>query len=552
MIASLAPADSPAQLHDGRFVQRCKTLGLALVLSDREGRILGSDLPPDVPLVEAALDSDFFHRELADRAPDWKDQQAPACEAFWPGFWVIPIPLEVRRKRIGYRLVLALTAEVLRSRELSRICEQAGHDAEAMKARLRAHAFNSEQEVHRHARMLSWMARDLTRCERSDHEIEELSQQLSSTYEEISLLYSCSADLSVGRDPQYLLLDVCQKLQQVLGLQWLALQVTDTDPRLSQLQGELLLTGDVNADRATMQSLAHALVSRFAKADTTIVDDTASLEIPTLRALTGRALIVPLVRQGHMLGLLFGPQKVDGAEFTTVESKLADSLGHNIRIFLENTALYEDVHAMFMGTLRSLVSAIDAKDTYTRGHSERVAHLSRQLAQAAGLDEQLIERIYLSAMVHDVGKIGVPESVLCKPGKLTREEFGIIKTHPTIGARILGDIRQMRDLIPGVLHHHERYDGGGYPDGLSAEQIPYFGRLIALADSFDAMSSTRTYRPALSLEKTLSEIRENAGTQFDPDLAHTFVTLDFTEYHRLVAEHQERISPFAQVLKNTA
>jgi HD-GYP domain-containing protein (c-di-GMP phosphodiesterase class II) len=193
---------------------------------------------------------------------------------------------------------------------------------------------------------------------------------------------------------------------------------------------------------------------------------------------------------------------------------------------------------MFLGTLEALTASIDAKDRYTCGHSRRVAHLTQQLAEAIGLDEHTVSRCHIAGLVHDVGKIGVPEAVLLKPGKLTAEEYGWIRKHPEMGFRILKDIPQLNDILPGVLYHHERWDGRGYPQGLSGEQIPLLARLIGLADSFDAMSSTRTYRSALSRGQVLEEIARCRGSQFDPDLAATFVHLDFSEFDRLVREHQ--------------
>jgi len=141
--------------------------------------------------------------------------------------------------------------------------------------------------------------------------------------------------------------------------------------------------------------------------------------------------------------------------------------------------------------------------------------------------------------VHDVGKIGVPESTLCKAGRLTDVEFEQIKLHPQIGHDILKDIPQFADVLPGVLYHHERYDGKGYPAGLKGDDIPLIARIIGLADSFDAMSSTRTYRSAMDREKVMQEIADCAGVQFDPRLAEVFHTIDFTIYDRLVIKHHE-------------
>jgi HD-GYP domain-containing protein (c-di-GMP phosphodiesterase class II) len=165
-----------------------------------------------------------------------------------------------------------------------------------------------------------------------------------------------------------------------------------------------------------------------------------------------------------------------------------------------------------------------------------VAHLSCRLAAALGLDEHSAERVRIAGLVHDVGKIGVPEAVLCKTGRLTDEEFALIKTHPEIGHRILKDIPHFDDVLPGVLRHHERWDGKGYPGGLAGEAIPLVARILALADTFDAMSSTRSYRPALPREKVLEDFRRCAGTQFDPALVERFLTLDFVEFDRMVAE----------------
>jgi putative nucleotidyltransferase with HDIG domain len=190
---------------------------------------------------------------------------------------------------------------------------------------------------------------------------------------------------------------------------------------------------------------------------------------------------------------------------------------------------------------------VDAKDAYTCGHSERVAMLSRLLAERAGLAEPAIERVYMGGLLHDVGKIGVPESVLQKTGRLTPEEFEQMKKHPEIGARILTDIKQIRDIIPGVLRHHERYDGRGYPGGLAGEDIPLMGRIICLADGFDAMTSNRTYRRALPLEVALMEIRRCSGTQFDPRLAQAFLEIDAGRLRDLLRNHQDQNNKLAEL-----
>jgi putative nucleotidyltransferase with HDIG domain len=184
---------------------------------------------------------------------------------------------------------------------------------------------------------------------------------------------------------------------------------------------------------------------------------------------------------------------------------------------------------MLSGTVVALVRAIDAKDAHTRGHSERVARLARLLAQAAELGADLAERAYLCGLVHDIGKIGVPEAILAKAGRLDDAERDAIREHPEIGHRILRQIPQLREVLPGVLDHHERWDGTGYPNACSGGTISLLGRVIAIADSVDAMTSSRVYRPACTIDQARLEVARCAGTHFDPDLARAFLAIPVDE-----------------------
>lgn len=171
--------------------------------------------------------------------------------------------------------------------------------------------------------------------------------------------------------------------------------------------------------------------------------------------------------------------------------------------------------AQFIETTEALANAIDAKDKYTSGHSKRVADLSKKIAKEAGLSEEECDHVYFAALLHDVGKIGVRDDVINKPGKLTDEEFENIKLHPVLGNQILSSIRQSPYLSEGAHYHHERYDGKGYPEGLKGDAIPVIARIIAVADAYDAMTSTRSYRGALSKEDVRNEILNGMGKQFD-------------------------------------
>ena len=181
--------------------------------------------------------------------------------------------------------------------------------------------------------------------------------------------------------------------------------------------------------------------------------------------------------------------------------------------------------SLSLHVVQTLAEAIDAKDTYTNGHSGRVAQYARLIAGRYGYPSGRQDEIYMIGLLHDAGKIGVPDAVISKPGKLTEEEFSQIKSHPVMGERILKQIKEMPQLAVGARWHHERYDGSGYPDGLSGAEIPEEARIVAVADAYDAMTSRRSYRDILSQEKVVSELQEGRGSQFDPEFADVMLEM---------------------------
>ncbi len=540
----------------GELVRRCTQLGFTVVTVDTGGSIravAAAGKPDRLDLNRLVSRSALFGRSLSLAVRQWQGRDDVEPTMLWPGCWIVPLPWRLRRRCLGYRVALLLTPALPASEQFVQVLGEAGLDRDAALAQCASQPLPDEPQVHRIAHLLRWMNQDVEHQQGHDLEIDTLSQQLSETYEELSLVYKLSAGMTVTQEPKAFLRDAMDELQQVVGLHWIALQLNETDDRLGAMRGELFIAGQIPCTRARISTIARQLMIRCGNDQCSrIIEDVSQLGIDALTGLARHMLLVPLVREERLLGFIVGADKINDGELCSVDSKLITSLGQSIGIFLENAMLYEDVQDMFMGTLRSLVNAIDAKDTYTCGHSERVAWLGRSLAEAAGLDSYTVERLHLAGLLHDVGKIGVPEAVLTKPGRLTDREFAIIKTHPRIGGRILQGIRQMQDLIPGVLYHHERYDGKGYPDGLAGDNIPLFGRVLCLADSFDAMSSTRTYREALPLNAVLDEIHRCAGSQFDPHLAEVFVDLDFAEYHQMVLKHQQRQSLLGRELREEA
>ncbi len=239
-------------------------------------------------------------------------------------------------------------------------------------------------------------------------------------------------------------------------------------------------------------------------------------------------LAVPLIVRNQTIGILYLYNKQTSkispfAEFTAEELRMISSFSHQVGIAIENHRLYSDIHDIFLDYIKSIAAALDTRDAYTHGHSRRVAEFSIGIGKELGLSEGELEFLELSATIHDIGKIGIGESVLNKPGKLTDEEFLIIKSHVVKGSKILEPMSRLRALMPGVRHHHERYDGKGYPDGLKGDEIHLVARIISVADTYDAMTSSRVYRKGLPKEVAFKEIEKGAGTQFDPKLALAFV-----------------------------
>lgn len=202
---------------------------------------------------------------------------------------------------------------------------------------------------------------------------------------------------------------------------------------------------------------------------------------------------------------------------------------------------YEKLEKAYMESIETLRQTVEAKDVYTRGHSDRVSAFSVLIGEKLGLSENDIRILRIGGLFHDIGKIGVPDNILLKDAKLTDDEYSQIKNHPSIGAHILSNASIFADMIPIVMHHHEKYDGSGYPSKLKGEEIPYLARIAAVADTFDAMTSVRPYRNALPIEIVKEEFRRCAGTQFDPEIANVFLSLLENEFDK-IKEIQEKFS----------
>jgi HD-GYP domain-containing protein (c-di-GMP phosphodiesterase class II)/pSer/pThr/pTyr-binding forkhead associated (FHA) protein len=238
-------------------------------------------------------------------------------------------------------------------------------------------------------------------------------------------------------------------------------------------------------------------------------------------------MCVPLRTTDEILGALYVDSLSGAGRFSEADLELLSAIGNQAGVALHRVRLLNELERLLLDTIRAIAATIDAKDGYTHRHSERVAMLARRLGQELQLSGEALATVELSGLLHDVGKIAVPDAILNKAGRLTAEEFEEMKKHPGHGARILANIQNASILavLPGVKSHHEKWDGTGYPDGLQGEAIPLLARLLGVADVFDALTSARAYRAALPAQKAVDIIKEGAGTHFETSLAELVVRL---------------------------
>lgn len=234
-----------------------------------------------------------------------------------------------------------------------------------------------------------------------------------------------------------------------------------------------------------------------------------------------RVLIIPLIIKTKQLGTLVARNREK--IFTREDEQLLHILAPQIAIAFENATLHSQLKKNFYDTVEALVEAVEKKDRYTGGHTKRVVHYSVLISKHLHLSEEELERVKLGALLHDVGKIGVEDKILKKDSPLEPCEWEVMQEHPQMGYEIMSRVEGLKDVIAGMRYHHERYDGLGYPEGLKGEEIPLVARIIAVADTYDAMVSTRPYRKGLPTEKAFAEIVKYSGTQFDPKVVDAFV-----------------------------
>jgi HD-GYP domain-containing protein (c-di-GMP phosphodiesterase class II) len=402
--------------------------------------------------------------------------------------------------------------------------------------------------------MLRLVAQNQQTTLRTEEQIETVGVELSRVYEELVLLHKISTNMRVTESDTNFLQLACDSLTDIIVVEGIAVlleRCVEGDRRFVVAAGSGLIDIDDHMAMALHSRLCDEMHQGQEALLDSEVDGPFRYEWP---ASVRNLIAVPLCAKEKaepgstrhakggvsIIGLMVAVNRIDKADFDSTDVKLFTSVASGCAVFIENGRLFNDLKELFVGSLKALTNSIDAKDQYTRGHSERVALISRwlaeRLAEREPIEEEQIHKIYLAGLLHDIGKIGIDEIVLRKTGKLTPEERACIRRHPSIGASILRGIKQMKDIVPGVLCHHERVDGQGYPDGLTGDDIPLTGKIVQLADSFDAMTSRRTYRDAMSVEHAMDEIRKGLGTQFDEKIGRLFLESDITRLWDMIQE----------------
>lgn len=558
-----------SQKNFDRLTRRWRELNLWLSLWNADGEMIDCD---DVPgaLGEAlrAANNPFYDALAAFARVKASEQMTQGrvkvadpsdLGPLQPAIALIAVPVRSRQRYTGTILAMFAPSGHLGD-EVEPLCDLAGFDSAAVTQFRRLTGTVPKDIVPNLAGLLRLTVELARENDIAGDEIAILTSNLENTYEELHLIYEISQRMSLPQNPIKMLERVGRQLLGVCRAECVAFLLNpesfgsdggeSNSDNITSLEGErqerrpqIVCLDDqppsVLNDLAVQVGLGAPRLEDLQRlADSLSLDGTCDAGYVLLNMAARRRelrwasswlkhlVVLPLCQDGRRLGVFYAINCVDDRDFTSVDVQLLKAVADRLTAALQNLHLYGDLTKLLMGLIHALVNSVDAKDTYTFGHSERVAYFSRSLSQALGMSPVECQRVYLAGLLHDVGKIGVPDAILCKPGKLTNEEFEALKKHPEIGERILSHIAQIRDLLPGVLYHHERMDGRGYPHRLAARRIPLLGRIICLADSFDAMTTNRTYRAALPVALAIAEIRRCSGTQFDPVLAEKFLSCD--------------------------
>jgi len=302
------------------------------------------------------------------------------------------------------------------------------------------------------------------------------------------------------------------------------------DPQTQQLVPKAFRSRLDDGDQGKL-IISHSIAKKVLEGGTAILTTNAlsdkrfSTKDSVIMAGIKSAICAPLKGTSKTVGIIYIASHRLAEIFTEADLRLITAIGIQAGIALENSMLFQEKEDLLLGSIRALIASEEARDPYTHGHSVRVASICLAIGKEIGLPEDSISSIELAALLHDTGKLGIPDKILRKPGALNTEEYEVVKMHPVKGEEILKNIRGIEEIAKTVRHHHEWVNGAGYPDGLAGEQISFPSRIISVADAFDAMTSSRPYRAPLTLNETLLEIERNADRQFDGKVVNAFLSI---------------------------
>lgn len=365
-------------------------------------------------------------------------------------------------------------------------------------------------------------------------ENQNLYNKLKTQAEEMKVFYQMSLDIATCSNQEQINNGLINWVGKVINCDWAAVYVKENDK---------IIVKKCTKDRerhanSFAKDGGEQYIHRLISSNLPVMENNPRFNFllsnkMVLAELSIEALIaVPITIKGKNNGVLVLFNEEESFTKRDVD-KLITIANHTVTV-LEVAILNNEKLDLFYQTLSSLAAAIDAKDSYTKGHSEKVAYYSRIMGEELGLSRKQMEALKYASMLHDIGKIGIPDAILNKPGRLNAQEYEIIREHPNLSYYIVKDIDFLKETLDGIRYHHERMDGTGYPEGLKGKEIPLIARILSIADAFDAMTSDRIYSRARTVEMSLAELKKCAGPQFDPELVDSFVqAIERRDLHRM-------------------
>ncbi len=526
----------------GRLRPRLHTLGLDLSIWDTSGACVSVAQPQCDYCRTISCASDLCEKSMRVVAMKVIGNSESVVEHTRMGCCLIGLPIFRRRRRlVGVAVAGFPAVDLMHEESLANLCDELELDWEVVQRQVNYSARHSSVEAEHLTATLQWLMEAEQVATVARDEIATLSANLTTSYEELNLLYSIAGSMRVTQEPGEFMQNTCNELLEVMDVEAI---VSVLSPHSSSLEKPaIIVAGEIDLTEDDIYGLVSSVISpQLALSGRPMVQNNFAAETShSWSGIVRNFIAVPLVTDESM-GVLIGFNK-SSSSFDSIDMKLLHSIGNQAAVLLANNRLYADLQNLLMGVLHALTATIDAKDPYTCGHSHRVAMISRRLAKECDLPPTKVQEIYLAGLLHDIGKIGIPEATLRKEGKLTDEEYEDIKRHPDLGSKILGGIRQLGNMMAAIHQHHERPDGRGYPQGLSGEEMTAEAKIIGLADSFDAMTSDRTYRKALPLNMVIDEIHKHAGTQFDQELVDELLSLDLEEFLKEIHEKSRHDIP---------